>query len=914
MQICSLLGAGKLLTKIVAGLFRTVADIYGKLLTIVDFFNNSSLAETLGNAIDNIYVLVGVFMMFRLFISLLNYLIDPDKVEDKKIGGGQLISHIIISIVLLISGTFIFEKLNELQYILLDKDGILYNIIETTDTSYNTSTTDDLLKQLKIEEFKTNTTNILIPQVKAATSDCNLSSMSNFNIRTDGCGASNDCLSFSLVDPLIGCNKSDVEAWFKKRAKADFDVETAGKEGFSFVPCSNSVTNYCYSIASSRDTVNTANNKNEENTISEISILNTDTLSNQYLLIYKYIGEGTSGKKFSRECYYGYKEYETISSVENNVEHTEEKVNIKKFAHLKVYSTTGNGGITIKNSDYNSATTKIRVDSTAKRTVSGYTFFPIAISNEVRYSSNVTDTESAIIEKGKCPGSLSNVSCSGTECHTTGTLGLKKYTETDNGELICGSATISEFTACINKIASQNGYLLDGENPTSGGADSYEGEITEAGYTFATKILQSFVTPSTELNEAFLSDPTVTEEWAKKIEDEEPITVGDKQYVYSMDWIMGLIVGVAVIVLMLVIFVEIVIRNLKLVFLQIIAPIAFTSYMNPEDKIFNSWLKQYIGTYIDLFFKLFAVLVVPVFMMKLLESNYLTGIYRIMVVAGSLLFIKLAPDFLSKIFGIENMAGSFKDSFGLVRSGLGFGVGAAVGAIGAGSVLAHGGTLGQALGTAGSGLTGGANWNFSNMGKKKRDYNKAGLERRNSGQTWWDAQKDAFKSGIPFMKTDADKAQAAKGAGDAYKSLDAALTGALYSKDKRYEEMDKLLASGDNTAKINAASSFGVNTNDSKWNSVDEGGKLAMIREAWGREVDTEKGSILFNAQKNVANGTADAFDSNITELSKNVDNSERFTAAGKSGVSSTTSRTDAVSKLSTAKKHNKSGYVSENV
>ena len=122
----TLLVGAETFTGIVSFLYRTVATLYTSLLDMVNVFTNSDFSQTLNSMINNIYVLVGVFMLFRIGISLLNYLVDPGKLDDKKVGGGQLITHIIISVILLLSLSFIFKWTNELQGILLDKNGILY--------------------------------------------------------------------------------------------------------------------------------------------------------------------------------------------------------------------------------------------------------------------------------------------------------------------------------------------------------------------------------------------------------------------------------------------------------------------------------------------------------------------------------------------------------------------------------------------------------------------------------------------------------------------------------------------------------------------------------------------------------------------------------------------------------------------
>ena len=120
---------------------------------------------------------------------------------------------------------------------------------------------------------------------------------------------------------------------------------------------------------------------------------------------------------------------------------------------------------------------------------------------------------------------------------------------------------------------------------------------------------------------AFLKDYNVTDTWAGQIEREKTYTKDNgEEGVYSMDWLMAIVVGIGIILLLIVIEVEVVIRNLKLILLQAIAPIAAISYMNPDDKLLGKWTKEYIGVYFSLFLQLLAILLVPMLMNSLLTA------------------------------------------------------------------------------------------------------------------------------------------------------------------------------------------------------------------------------------------------------------------------------------------------------
>lgn len=67
-----------------------------------------------------IYVLLGIFMLFKITISLLGYLVNPDSLADKEKGMGKMISRTIIVIIMLIGCPFAFNLLDGIQEPLLE--------------------------------------------------------------------------------------------------------------------------------------------------------------------------------------------------------------------------------------------------------------------------------------------------------------------------------------------------------------------------------------------------------------------------------------------------------------------------------------------------------------------------------------------------------------------------------------------------------------------------------------------------------------------------------------------------------------------------------------------------------------------------------------------------------------------------
>lgn len=56
-----------------------------------------------------IYVVIGIFMLFKVTITMLNYLVDPEKINDKTEGLTKIIGRVLISICMLVGFPFVFH-------------------------------------------------------------------------------------------------------------------------------------------------------------------------------------------------------------------------------------------------------------------------------------------------------------------------------------------------------------------------------------------------------------------------------------------------------------------------------------------------------------------------------------------------------------------------------------------------------------------------------------------------------------------------------------------------------------------------------------------------------------------------------------------------------------------------------------
>lgn len=123
------------MSKLVVNILRIVCafidSIMVKMLTVLYrlLSNLSELVLYSDNIIKligrRIGLILGIFMLFKLAISLINYMISPDKISDKAKGGGRLIINVGISLALLISINFIFKEAYNVQGIIVNS-----NIIE----------------------------------------------------------------------------------------------------------------------------------------------------------------------------------------------------------------------------------------------------------------------------------------------------------------------------------------------------------------------------------------------------------------------------------------------------------------------------------------------------------------------------------------------------------------------------------------------------------------------------------------------------------------------------------------------------------------------------------------------------------------------------------------------------------------
>lgn len=122
--------------KVVVWLIESLYDLIFQ-ISSVQVFDNASLAAFA----NRITVILSIFMIFKLSLSFLNYIVNPDAMTDKSKGFSKLIQNIAVALVLLVSYQFLFDKAMELQQKIVDNNTIPKLIIGSVGKNVKNSST-----------------------------------------------------------------------------------------------------------------------------------------------------------------------------------------------------------------------------------------------------------------------------------------------------------------------------------------------------------------------------------------------------------------------------------------------------------------------------------------------------------------------------------------------------------------------------------------------------------------------------------------------------------------------------------------------------------------------------------------------------------------------------------------------------
>ena len=137
---------------------------------------------------------------------------------------------------------------------------------------------------------------------------------------------------------------------------------------------------------------------------------------------------------------------------------------------------------------------------------------------------------------------------------------------------------------------------------------------------------------------------------------------GDKVDTFNVNGFIALVAGILLCWILFMFCFDIAVRAVKLIFLQIVAPIPIIAYADPKSsKVFMQWLKVSLSTYLDLFIRLVAIFF-AIFVIQLVVHNYfgkgVNPLVIIFIIFGALLFTRQLPKLISDITGAK-MDGKF---------------------------------------------------------------------------------------------------------------------------------------------------------------------------------------------------------------------------------------------------------------
>ena len=284
---------------------------------------------------------------------------------------------------------------------------------------------------------------------------------------------------------------------------------------------------------------------------------------------------------------------------------------------------------------------------------------------------------------------------------------LGKY-YSEHSDIVSNSQFFNAYDSNLEQLAKKSVEFYSEYNETG---------LTDGQLAFGAGIFRSFMTSQdsnvNDVTEKLLMNSKANEEIFNAYDDGE----------IRIDLFMSLIAGIVITVYLIYICVDVVIRFLKLMFLMIVAPIPIISYIDPKDKVFNEWLKMFFTTYADLFIKLIGIGLA----LKLLDivlTLEFVGWSKLFYIFGLLVFMKLIPSMVNKIFGIDMSTSSFKEIGSMVKKGAGIAVGSVV-AAGVGAISG---------GVAGGAVQGGAGKKFlSGLGGALLGATRGGLRGVGSG-------------------------------------------------------------------------------------------------------------------------------------------------------------------------------------
>lgn len=213
-----------------------------------------------------------------------------------------------------------------------------------------------------------------------------------------------------------------------------------------------------------------------------------------------------------------------------------------------------------------------------------------------------------------------------------------------------GEKTVKAISSGSNERDKQNNKIVACVNALNGTDSKYS--LVFGTEQSTTELGTMFYIASKRQDMSLLTDPDV---WKAKCSD-----------MYVIDYVSivsTIALGFLALLFMSFSF-DVAIRNVKLCFLQIIAPIPIILNIEPGDtkgdkKSLGWWTKECLKTYVDLFIRV-ATVYFGLFLINILftgnsivGSNNSSPWFKIFMIFGILLFVKQIPEMIGKAFGID---------------------------------------------------------------------------------------------------------------------------------------------------------------------------------------------------------------------------------------------------------------------
>ncbi|GEM_PF-4596420 len=213
-------------------------------------------------------------------------------------------------------------------------------------------------------------------------------------------------------------------------------------------------------------------------------------------------------------------------------------------------------------------------------------------------------------------------------------------------------------------------------------------DYKNAGSNFAGDVFAAFYrvnyeecTKKGDCNEAKKEVERVVGLWKERNGLEALITAQGKQLIditntsVQFDGLLAVIFGCFTLYVIFLYCIDLGVRFVQLLFLQIIAPVAAISYIIPQkDSMLNKWIKQVTTTYLDVFIR-YAVLYFMLLIVSILSSSMdfyelsrgegkqIDIIMYIFIIMGLLIFVQRAPKLIEELFPKSSGAASIGFGF-----------------------------------------------------------------------------------------------------------------------------------------------------------------------------------------------------------------------------------------------------------